>query len=405
MVNYEEKILVLLVEKYRNSKKDTGENQIVRKTRIKPKDLYKNYNENDADIGQINAVNDAAQTCSQKGFVTFQMNGFSNEIASICLVDEKVEKAEQYLKENYGYETKHEKQYYIEQMIKRYEKKSPTAEQECEKLRAELKKNRVPKNYLQTEDVLKALIFIENNQQMLYLREASMLIYGNSKYLEENCLESVCRLLRASKKRPCTEEEQQDEILSEYGIEKERQKLCLKGKITVIRKGEKIPLGAFQNGIEFYADEVEQIEQIVVHTARLITVENKTSYLRAKAEDTSFFYLGGYANRFQRDFLKKIYQDNPTITYLHFGDIDAGGFYIHEHLCRVSTIPFQMYQMSEAQLQDKRYGTCLQPLTENDRKRLTSLLGQETYQKTVKYMLEHNVKLEQEIISYYGLEF
>ena len=66
MVNYEEKILVLLVEKYRNSKKDTGENQIVRKTRIKPKDLYKNYNENDADIGQINAVNDAAQTCSQK---------------------------------------------------------------------------------------------------------------------------------------------------------------------------------------------------------------------------------------------------------------------------------------------------------------------------------------------------
>ena len=37
MADYEERMLVLLVEKYRDSKKDTGENRIVRKTRIKPK--------------------------------------------------------------------------------------------------------------------------------------------------------------------------------------------------------------------------------------------------------------------------------------------------------------------------------------------------------------------------------
>ncbi len=399
MADYEERMLVLLVEKYRDSKKDTGENRIVRKTRIKPKDLYKRYNENDADIGKISAVNDAARSCSQKGFVTFRMNGFSNEIAEICLVDEKIEQAEQYLKETYGYQPRYDRKRGVEEMIRRYENKSPTAEAQCEKLRAELKKNRVPKNFLQTEDILKALTFIENNRQTLYLREASMLIYGDSKYLEENCLESVCRLLRENRTCPCAPEEQPDEILREYGIEKEPQKICLKGQITVICKGESIPLGAFADGVEFYAGELRRIDRIIVRTERFMTVENKTSYLRARERDTSFFYLGGYANRFQRDFLKKIYQDNPAVTYLHFGDIDAGGFYIHEHLCRVTGIPFQMDRMSAEQLADRRYQTCLRPLTDSDRKRLTALAAQEAYRETAKYMLRHNVKLEQEIIS------
>lgn len=62
-------------------------------------------------------------------------------------------------------------------------------------------------------------------------------------------------------------------------------------------------------------------------------------------------------------------------------------------------IPFKMYRMSVETLQDKRYSSCLLPLTENDRKRLKMLVGKADFQDMAAYMLEKNVKLEQEIVS------
>ncbi len=57
--------------------------------------------------------------------------------------------------------------------------------------------------------------------------------------------------------------------------------------------------------------------------------------------------------------------------------------------------------MSAAELQDELFFRCCQPLSERDRGRLKSLAENELYCNTVEYMLKHNVKLEQEIISYY----
>ena len=262
----------------------------------------------------------------------------------------------------------------------------------------------MPKNYAQTEEILKALIFIEGNERMLYVREASMLIYGSSKYFEENTMDAVCGLLRKYHGRPCEEHELFDEILGEYHIVAERQKLCLKGNIVLVKKGRTIELGGFRNGVEFYADELDGIERIVVRDRQLMTVENKTSYMRCRDENTSYFYLGGYANRFQREFLRKVFDDNPQITYLHFGDIDAGGFYIHENLCRITGISFGLWQMSKEELQDVRYADCLLKLSANDRKRLKTLAEHEMYRDVVRYMLEEGVKLEQEIVSLYMVQ-
>lgn len=120
-----------------------------------------------------------------------------------------------------------------------------------------------------------------------------------------------------------------------------------------------------------------------------------------KKEDAVLFYLGGYADRDQREFLKRVYADNPELSFLHFGDIDAGGLYIHEHLCRVTGIPFKMYRMSQRELENECFRSCLHSLTEQDRIRLESLKKEEAYRDLASYMLENNVKLEQEIVSYY----
>ena len=49
-MNYEEKILTYLVDNYRKSKKDSGDNKTNRRTQVKPEKMYKKYNANDGDF-------------------------------------------------------------------------------------------------------------------------------------------------------------------------------------------------------------------------------------------------------------------------------------------------------------------------------------------------------------------
>ena len=178
METYEKKLLAALVEKYRKSKKDSGTNVIARRTRITPDKLYKAYKQNDGDLEKIEAVNRAVCGCRERGFLTFEQEGFSNEIRAIYLVDEKVEEIERYLEETYQYEPRYAMKRRLEELIVTYENGSPAAGHECEKLKRLLEANRVSQNYLQLEDMLKALVFIEKNERELFLRETSMLLYG-----------------------------------------------------------------------------------------------------------------------------------------------------------------------------------------------------------------------------------
>ena len=58
-----------------------------------------------------------------------------------------------------------------------------------------------------------------------------------------------------------------------------------------------------------------------------------------------------------------------------------------------------MYHMSECDLENPLYTQCLKQLTESDRTRLSKLREMPEYGECIEYMLENNVKLEQEIIS------
>ena len=60
-----------------------------------------------------------------------------------------------------------------------------------------------------------------------------------------------------------------------------------------------------------------------------------------------------------------------------------------------------MHCMGIRELEDPRFSSCRKKLTENDRSRMKELMEAEEYRDVLKYMDEHDVKLEQEIISYY----
>lgn len=55
--------------------------------------------------------------------------------------------------------------------------------------------------------------------------------------------------------------------------------------------------------------------------------------------------------------------------------------------------------MSKDELSQKQYESCFHRLTENDIARLQELKEMREYEDTIQYMLQHNVKMEQEIIS------
>ena len=399
MPQYEELLLKSLLEKYRRSKKDDGSNLIQRRTQLAPNRLYKKYNDNDADLAKVEAVNAAVEALAQKGWLTCEKMPFSSEIRKIYLVDASVGAIEKYLAEHYGYRTRDVALENLRRLLDAYDGKTRALTAECAKLKEALARRAVSKDLARLEDIFRALLFVERNERKLYLREASLLIYGSSKYFEENTLEAVAAILRQSYAQPCAEGELNDEILQRFAIYKEQPTLCLKGPIVLTIGGREVDVGLFADGIAFAAAELACIEKIALRAGAFMTVENKTSYQRLQAADTAYFYLGGFMSRGQRDFLKKIFADNPDAIYYHFGDIDAGGLFIYEHLRRATGIPFTMYKMSARELADARNQSCLLPLTRRDRERLASLRENPEFRELAAYMLEHNVKLEQEIIS------
>lgn len=398
-MTYEKKILTYLVDHYRNSKKDIGSNKTNRRTQVTPTKFYKKYDANDGDFEEIRKLEKAVKELTDKGFITINIESFGTQIQCIYLVDEKILEIEQYIGNKYGYVSKEIQIGQVQLLIDRYQNASPICKKECTLLANSIASRKIPKNYNELGNIFKAIEFIEHNRDKLYIREASINIYGDSKFFEDETLQPVCTLLHKYSNMISDESCMNDEILAQYHIFKEPQKLCIKGKAVITISGKEIDVSVFSEGVEFTTSELTHIESIKIVSSKFMTIENRTSYLRYQDEDVTTFYLGGYANRYQRDFVKLIYHSNPDIAYMHFGDIDAGGFWIHHNLCEITGIDFSLFCMSSEELKNEVYASCLHSLTENDQVRLRELSQKETYSDVVRYMLEHNIKLEQEIIS------
>jgi hypothetical protein len=287
----------------------------------------------------------------------------------------------------------------LKRLVDKYQNASAICAEECLQLQEYINYRKIPKNIDELDDVLKAIAFIENNQSDLYIREVSMKVYGDSKFFEEKTLEQVCNMFRKHLNRAVSKDEMLDEILINYHIIKEPQKLSIKGKAIINISGIEVNISGFSEGMEFSAKDLEYIQSIKIIAPEFMTIENRTSYLRYRNDNVVTFYLGGYANRYQRDFIKKVYIDNTDTRYMHFGDIDAGGLWIHNHLCEATGVNFELFSMSPMELKNKEYESCVHKLSDNDRSTLQQLKKIEIYTEVVQYMLEHNAKLEQEIIS------
>lgn len=262
------------------------------------------------------------------------------------------------------------------------------------------KENKSVKEFIELEHLeesrklISTIQEIEKNQESLYLREFSIRTFQDSKAFEQ-IQSKVFHIFQCFDERYQSVE--MGEWLSEHNIYQTPNYVYLKGNVCIQIENRQIDLSLFKQGIGISGEDIEKIEIVKkANIEKIITIENLTTFFSWKEDNSLIIYLGGYHNTTRRSLLNKIYQVYPKEEYCHFGDMDAGGFEIYYNLCERTKIPFQMYHMDLDTLQKyEKYG---KKLTENDKKRLQGMLDKEEIHGLVKYMLEKNVKLEQECI-------
>lgn len=397
--DYKKIILEGLLKKYNNRqvKNITTNKRII----LKPTELYRDYVKNNADILQKQNINDAVSELLGMNFITVDCLKFSDDIEKIYLTEERIDVICEYLKDEYGLISQNTISEQMHEIVKKYICSGGIVQKYCESITAQMEDKRCFSDLERMEANLKMFRFLENNDEILYVREASMLVYGDSKWFENNNYEEVCTFLRTATGISREENERNDAILSFFYVMPAEQEIFIKGNWTIEWERYALDISKLHGGIAIASGDVRNIKNIRVNAASVMTIENKTSYQRLKDRNVAMMYLGGFANRHQVEFLKKVILYNPDVRYQHFGDIDIGGFLIHKRLCRETSKKFELHCMGIPQLSDMRFRHCLRKLTDNDIVRLESLRDDAAYGEVLEYMKEMNVKLEQEIVSYY----
>lgn len=398
---YQSDILEKLLKKYYKRKLKYGQIKNGRRVDLKIAEVYRDYEKLNADMGMKALVNEAACALEKLNFITVKYLPYSDDLMNIYLNEGRLGEMEDYLEKRFGISARDNILKRVDDLITRNRGKGELTDYYCQKISGVMEQSAPNVDMKRAEELFSMLAFIQENEDDLYVREASVLVYGNSKYFEsDRRCEEICSIIREATGKEKKENEQNDEILQQYHISNVEQEISLKGDFLIEIEDCRLETKYFSGGLSLSSRDIERIDRITVRTGQVMTVENKTSYYRFAGKDCSSIYLGGYANRHQVELLKKIYDYNPRCAFWHFGDIDVGGFLIHQHLCAATGIDFRLFHMGREELRDARYQRALISLTENDILRAGRMVENPCYRDTINEMLQRNVKLEQEIISY-----
>ncbi len=393
-MEYESKIVKSLLKKYYKRKSNHKDLLIKRRIDLNVKKILKNYDDYNVDISEKELVDKAINNLEKQHFITTTKLKYSNDYEKIYLVEDNVNELENHAKDKLAITPRSFIVDDLNNLLKEY--KGNIVDYYKEDLKDRMLNSSIELDYLKEEDILKTLSFLENNHSFMYLREASILIFKDSKYFEKNRKNQVCTIL-AKYFNSIGEEVYEDEnLLTRFNVYDSDQDICIKGKVIICFNHKQLDIEGLNGGVAFSIKDIEKIDKIIVKNNRVMTIENKTSFLRMNQDDC-YIYLGGFANKPQITFIKKLIDDNKDKEYLHFGDIDAGGFWIVKNLCKQTNKHFKLFHMSKLDLENNK--PYLKDLTESDIKRLKALKEDEEYKECISYMLDNNVKLEQEIIS------
>jgi len=387
MKKYKEIILDRLVDKYEKSKSFAGLNAVNQSFSLQLDKEFKEFSD-DANIAEIHAINAAVEDLTEAGLVTAgkKKNGL---LSAVSLNLQQLDKAYTLPKRKPKRDTNDE----LLTLLGAYRGKSDILKAYCSRQIERLSNNKKVEHFSDDvkayESILKAVAAATEVTEETYQRDFSVRVFGDSKQFEK-IRPTVISILYEYGNFP-----EKETVLEELNIVKNPGHVYFKGFGSIVISGQIIELDSLPGDIAISSSLLDDVEEIRVTGGSVVTIENLTTFNSHKPDSEFVIYLGGFHNSLRREFIKKLYADNPDVQYYHYGDIDAGGFNILLHLRRMTGVDFRPLHMDVETLE--RFENYSRKLTDNDRKRLKNLLGSE-FDEVIQYMLEHDCKLEQEAV-------
>ena len=400
---WKEQLLSKLLDQYEKSVTYVGENKVKQVFSVKPSDIFKGYNKDFLPPEQLFQEKEFERLIRQmesEGLIHVVPPN-TGILRQICAVPERWE-------DYYACLNRTEKNILkkrLEEVYHRFCQCDLLEAYGKEKLQTlknsrarKLDEKKVEKEITEAEAIWNLVQFLKENQEKQRTtleREMSEAVLHDSKQWEKIYRKKVCGILEHTGRydEPLAELEEERErqtaLLEEFYIYSNPAYIYLKGDARIYHDlPMSIPFETFQKA-----------KSIQIRDAALMTVENLTSFYRLEREHIFYLFLSGYHTRTKQALLQRIARENPGLSWHHFGDLDPDGLAIAGHLIRKTGLPFQLCAMGVQELQ--RFQTYAKPLEAPDRAKAEAMIKQgSSYAGILRYMLEHNCKLEQEIISW-----
>ena len=410
---WKEQLLSKLLDQYEKSVTYAGENKVKQVFSVKPSDIFKGYNKDFLPPEQLFQEKEFERLIRQmesEGLIHVVPPN-TGILRQICAVPERWE-------DYYACLNRTEKNILkkrLEEVYHRFCQCDLLEAYGKEKLQTlknsrarKLDEKKVEKEITEAEAIWNLVQFLKENQEKQRTtleREMSEAVLHDSKQWEKIYRKKVCGILEHTGRydEPLAELEEERErqtaLLEEFYIYSNPAYIYLKGDARIcLEDGRELRIyHDLPMSIPF--ETFQKAKSIQIRDAALMTVENLTSFHRLEREHIFYLFLSGYHTRTKQALLQRIARENPGLSWYHFGDLDPDGLAIAGHLIRKTGLPFQLCAMGVQELQ--RFQTYTKPLEAPDRAKAEAMIKQgSSYAGILRYMLEHNCKLEQEIISW-----
>ena len=395
----QQKTINQLLDKYEKSKTFTGTNQVNQNFVKRIIELFPKYND-DAEYELFCDVNDALKDLEKSGLVSVKYQR-GEVISYVALNVDKLQECYAYVRRK----SRKQEQEWILEIMKSFQG-CPVLDAYFEAQRGKISRNHKVEYFdggkQDYKDLLQLVIALYTNEQEQFVRDFSSRLFRDSKRVERLASKAGALMYQYGNYQD------KESVLEECGVVKTPTYVCVKGAGVLVLGAQIIDLSKINGDIALSTASLKELHKVQVMEKRVITVENLTTFHDYEGAEDFVIYLGGFHNRTKREFLKFLYEQNPNVEYRHFGDIDVGGFYILEHLKEKTGIPFTSMLMDVNTIE--QYKEQSKTLTGKDRERIENLIKRieskleadsstEDYRDVLRFMLEHNCKLEQEVIN------
>ena len=389
MKQYIKEILISLIDKYERSKVSDGNNQIRVSVKLATDKIFPKYFDNEA-FELREKVNDVIEELVSKGWIVAKRSS-NHTYSNITLPQNDNILTQIYL--FLSREKKSDRRQRLTELFTTFiGAKDGVVEKYCKKQLENLEQNKAVEffdgNYEELKSILACCIALKKLPQEMYYRNFSVKQFGDSKKFELLQGKISSLLFKYG------DFSEKESVFDELGLLKTPSYIHIKGNVSIFwEDGKCLDAAGLDGGIGISTADVKKIVSVNIQDEKIVTIENLTSFFSFSSAGICAVYLGGFCNHLRRDFLMKVYRSEPKKQYFHFGDIDAGGFYIFEHLRATTGIPFRTLWMDIDTL--RRYRPYWKELTKNDVSRLQKIKSP-IFQEVIAFMLKENCKLEQE---------